>query len=340
MTLAPVPTASPLLNPAPFHRVAIIHDWLNGMRGGERVLEEFSALWPLADIFTLFDEPHRITTTINRHRIFPSLLQRIPFARKIYRHLLPLFPCAIGQMKLDGYDLVLSISHCAAKGVKAPTGAKHVCYCLTPARYLYDQQSAYIGDSRNPVHLVQKMILRSLRKWDLRTAGNVDHFIAISEYVAGRIKRYYGREAKVIYPPVDTDFFVSPNLEKSSVAERANQEICDPRATREDFYITVSAAVPYKKLDITIEAFNETKLPLVVVGRGPDLPRLKRMAGPTIKFMPWVGREELRNLYQRARAFVFSAEEDFGLAPVEAQACGCPVIAYSKGGAGETIIDG
>ena len=392
MTSTPLPSAPPLPNPAPrtraYQRVAIIHDWLNGMRGGERVLEEFSELWPLADIFTLFYEPHRVTTTINRHRIFPSVLQRIPFARKFYRHLLPLFPWAIGRMDLKGYDLVLSISHCAAKGVKAPAGAKHVCYCLTPARYLYDQQGAYFGDlpdSRNlpnrsnPIRVLRGFLLGRLRKWDQRTATNVDHFIAISHYVAERIKRHYGREAAVIYPPVDTDFFVPEPAEGSratqeiegSCAARANREICapgnanlppgsailgsadlpicesassdpatSPLPPREDFYITVSAAVPYKKLDLTIKAFNETQLPLIVVGRGPDLPRLRRMAGPTITFMPWVGRSELRGLYQRARAFVFSAEEDFGLAPVEAQACGCPVIPYGKGGASETIIDG
>ena len=305
-------------------RVAFVHDWLNGKRGGERVLEDLCALWPSADIYTLFYEPHRVSSTINCRRVFPSVLQRFPRTRRHYRHLLPLFPWAVRRMDLRGYDAVISISHCAAKAAPAPPGVPHICYCLTPARYFYDQAEAYFGSRSSPLRWPVQMALERLRKWDQATAQNVTHFLAISRHVADRIRRFYGRKADVIYPAVATDFFTLPS----------------PGNRRRDFFLTVSTAVPYKRLDIAVKAFNGSGRPLLVVGRGPGLEDLRRMARPNITFRPWVGMRELRDLYQRARAFVFTAEEDFGIAPVEAQACGCPVIAFGRGGVSETVVHG
>lgn len=304
-------------------RVAFVHDWLNGMRGGELVLEQLLPMWPLAEIHTLFYEPHRVSDRINGRAVYPSILQRLPGTRRGYRHLLPLFPWAMRRMDLSRYDMVISISHCAAKAAPVPEGVPHVCYCLTPARYLYDQADAYFG--RGPAGALKRALAGRMRRWDRDTAWGVWRFFSNSEYVARRIRRVYAREAVPIHSPIDTAFYTPPPPGVS------------PRA---DYYLTVCAAVPYKRVDLIVEAFNVLGKKLVFVGKGPELPRLRRMAGSNIEFRPWVGRRELRELYRHARAFVFAAEEDFGLTPIEAQACGCPAIALGKGGALETVVAG
>lgn len=299
-------------------KVAIVHDWLNGMRGGEKVLEELFRLWPLAEAHTLFYEPHRLSPLLNSHPIHPSPLQRLPRTRRHYRQMLPFFPWAVNRMDFGEAELLLSVSHCAAKGARSAQ-APHLCYCLSPARYLYDQGDRYFSEDRGWKKSLRQALLRRFREWDQATAQNVDHFIAISRFVARRIQKAYGREAQVLYPPVDTEIY-TPG-----------------KCKREDFYLTVCAAVPYKKLDVILEAFNRCRKPLVVVGRGPELPRLKALAQANIRFEPWLGHRALRDLYRWARGFVFMAEEDFGITPLEAQACGCPVLAYGQGGLAETI---
>jgi glycosyltransferase involved in cell wall biosynthesis len=293
------------------------------MRGGERVLEDLCAMWPLAEIHTLFYEPHKISDLINSRAVHPSVLQRLPQTRRHYRMLLPLFPWAVRRMRVGDAELVLSVSHCAAKAIPVPPGVPHVCYCLSPARYLYDQADRYFGADGGPRAWLRNRLLDRLRRWDQATAANVTAFIGISQFIAARIERVYGRPAQVVYPSVDTDFYRP-----------------DPSIHREEFFLLVCAAVPYKKGDVAVEAFNRWGRRLIVVGRGPELERLRRMARAHIEFRPWVGRRELRDLYRRARGFVFIAEEDFGITPLEAQACGCPVVGYGGGGLVETIPDG
>ncbi|MBN1867630.1 glycosyltransferase [Candidatus Sumerlaeota bacterium] len=304
-------------------RVAFVHDWLNGRRGGEKVLEELCALWPLADIHTLFYEPHLVSGAINRHAVHPSPLQRFPRSRRHYRSLLPLYPWAMRRMDLSGHDLVVSVSHCAAKSAPVPNGVPHICYCLTPARYLYDQSEAYLARVPAAARWLARKTIERLREWDQSTAFRVTHFIAISRFIAERIRHVYGLSSDVVYPPVDTDYF-TPAPEGT--------------APREEFFLTVSANTPNKRLDVAVAAFNRLGRPLVVVG--PRVDQLRRMARPNVTLRPWVGRNELRDLYRRARGFVFTSVEDFGITPVEAQACGCPVIAFGEGGATETVVPG
>ncbi len=306
-------------------RIAFVHDWLYSMRGGEMVLEELSDLWPLADIHTLFYEPHRLTRKINRHPVFPSSLQHLPLTRRLHRHLLPLYPWAMRRMRLEGYDLVISVSSCAAKAAPVPPGVPHLCYCLSPARYFYDQYDRYFGSLKGPKGWALRRIVDRLIRWDKENSSRVTRFIAISNFIADRIRRIYDREALVVYPPVATDYFTPPEVE----------------TVREDFFLTVSQAVPYKRLDVIVEAFSKFGKPLVAVTRGPELEALRAMAGPNVRFdVSHPGRSALRDLYRRARGFVFAAEEDFGITPLEAQACGCPVLALGSGGTAETILDG
>ncbi|HUT25480.1 MAG TPA: glycosyltransferase [Sumerlaeia bacterium] len=304
-------------------RVALVHDWLYNMRGGECVLEEILGLLPQADIHTLFYEPDRVSPTINCRRIAPSVLQGFPFSRRLHRHLLPLYPWAMRRMKLSEYDVVISISSCAAKAAPVPRGKPHVCYCLSPARYFYDQYDAYFGGLPWPLSWTTRRMVDRLIEWDQNTSWRVSHFIAISKFVAERIRNVYRREAEIIYPPVAIDFFTPP-----------------PRGTgREDFFLIVAEAVAYKRLDVVVDAFNRLGWPLVIVARGPQLKALQRAARDNVRFVTRrLTRPELRDLYQRAQGFIYCAEEDFGLTPVEAQACGCPVVAYGRGGVAETVI--
>ena len=302
-------------------RVALVHDWLTGMRGGERVLEEIIRQFPGAELFTLVHARGSVSATIERMRIRGSWLNRLPGVRHWYRYALPLFPRAVEKFDLRGFQLVISSSHCAAKGVRVPPGIPHVCYCHTPMRYLYDQHEAYARRASTLVRAALSLTRGRLQHWDLVTSARVSHFLANSRYVQQRIARIYGQPSTVVYPPVDVDRFQS--------SER-----------RDDYYVTVSALVPYKRVDLVVQAFNTLGRKLVVIGSGPERKRLQRLAGSNITFTGWVSDVRVAALLARARGFVFAGEEDFGIALVEAQAAGAPVIAYAGGGAQETVIDG
>ena len=302
-------------------KVAIIHDWLNGMRGGEKVLEVMLEVFPQADIYTLFLEEKNISEKIRAHRIFASPLNKYSFIRKRYKHFLPLFPSTIESFNLIGYDLVISSSHCVAKGIIPGPEALHVSYLHSPMRYIWDQYYSYFGKARGlKKSFIQRQISK-LRTWDAAASSRVDHFIANSNFVKKRIWKYYRREAAVIHPPVDTDFY---------------QPTAHPKR---DYFLTVSALVPYKEIDRLIEAFNQVGDTLIVVGKGPEEKKLKKIAKENIIFKKNLSAEELRELYQHASAFVFAGIEDFGISFVEAQACGTPVLAYKKGGVLDIVTE-
>ena len=301
--------------------VALVHDWLTGMRGGERCLEVFCELFPDAPIFTLLHRPGTVSPVIERHRIHTSFLQRLPFSYSHYRRYLPLFPRAIESFRLSGFDLILSSSHCVAKGIRPSTGACHVAYVFTPMRYIWDQYDAYFAKGRAdlPTRVSMRLLRRGLRKWDIASSERVHYFIAISHHVAERIRRYYGREPDVVYPPVDCDAF--------SVSERDD-----------GFYLMVTAFAPYKRVDLAIDAFNVLRKPLKIIGTGQEEKRLKTMAGPTIQFLGWQSDKTVRRYYGRCKALIFPGEEDFGIVPLEAMATGKPIIALGKGGVRETVV--
>lgn len=302
-------------------RVALVHDWLTGMRGGERCLEALCDLFPEADLFTLLHVRGSVSEMIERRRILTSAIQQMPFAANRYRYYLPLFPWAVERLTLDGYDLILSGSHCVAKGVKPPPRALHIAYVYTPMRYIWDQQEAYVGPGR--MGPLSRLLLRAmagrLRRWDLEANHRVDDFVAISRHVADRILRHYGRAAEVIYPPVRTARF--------HIADRTD-----------DYFLVAGAFAPYKRIDLAIQAFTRLGRRLVVLGEGQEGRRLRRMAGPTIEFLGWRPDGEVAEVLGRCRALIFPGEEDFGILPVETMACGRPVIAYGKGGVTETVI--
>jgi glycosyltransferase involved in cell wall biosynthesis len=306
-------------------RLAIVHDWLTGMRGGEKVLEALCEVFPDADIHTLLHVRGAVSPVIERHRIRTSFVQRLPFAPRLYRHYLPLFPTAIELLNLDGYDAVLSVSHCAAKSVIVRGGAQHVCYCLTPMRYAWDQFGAYFGPERvgSVGSTALRPVLAWLARWDAATAKRAHRYVAISRYVAARIARYYNREAGVVHPPVDTDFF---------------QPGAWPVTSRHA--LVVSALVPYKRIDVAIDACREAGIPLRIAGDGPDIGRLRKQAGDTATFLGRLPDEEIRAEYRNAAVVLLPGVEDFGIVPLEAQACGTPVVALAEGGALETVVDG
>ncbi len=301
-------------------KIALVHDWLTGMRGGEKCLEVFCEILPQADIFTLFHFHGEVSGVIERHPIRASFLQRLPNARRWYRHFLPLFPTAIGSFDLSGYDLIVSLSHCVAKGAGAGSSVPHFSYCFTPMRYLWDQSHHYFNPERQsrPILFAINLLLEDLRRWDRST--HPTRYVPISRFVAERMERVWNRSGDVIYPPVDCERFA-------------------PRSAREDFYLIVSALAPYKRIDLAVEAANQTGRKLLVVGKGEDRARLERMAGPTVSFLGWRSDEEVAGLYSRCRAFLLPGEEDFGIAPLEAMASGRPVIALGLGGALETVVD-
>jgi glycosyltransferase involved in cell wall biosynthesis len=303
----------------------LVHDWLTGMRGGEKVLESLCRIFPGADLLTLVHVPGSISSTIDDgRRIRTSFVQRLPAPARLYRHYLPLFPAAVECFDLDDADLVVSTSHCAAKSV-VPTGrALHICYCHSPMRYAWDQFEAYFGRDRLGAvgHAVARGVMAWLARWDRATANRVHHYVANSRFVAGRIGRYYNRAAAVVHPPVDVEFF-TPGT-----------------APTDAYFLVVSALVPYKRIDVAIRAANQLGVPLKIVGTGPDRARLQELGGPAVEFLGHLPDDALREVYRQATALVLPAEEDFGIAPVESLACGRPVVALGKGGALETVVDG
>ena len=305
-------------------KVAIVHDWLVTYAGAERVLEQMLHVYPEADLFTLVDFlPKGEREFIGNRSTKRSFIQKLPFAKKKYRLYLPLMPFAVEQFDLSAYDLIISSSHAVAKGVLTGPDQLHLCLCHSPIRYAWDLQHQYLKESgleKGIRSFFARWLLHRIRLWDYRTANGVDGFVAISRFIAERIWKIYRREATVIYPPVDIHQFT-------------------PGAQKEDFYLTASRMVPYKKVDLIVETFSQ-HLPdkrLIVIGDGPEMHKIRMKAGKNVDIMGFQPFEVLRDHMQRAIAFVFAAEEDFGIIPLEAQACGTPVIAFGKGGARETI---
>ncbi len=306
-------------------RVALVHDWLTGMRGGEKCLEAVCDLFPDAPIYTLVHHDGSVSPTIASHPIHTSFVQRLPGARRRHQRYLPLFPAAIESFDLRGYDLVLSLSHCVAKGVRVAPGATHVCYCFTPMRYVWDMYDAYWGpEVAGPLtRAVMPAVAARLRAWDLATLPRVHHFLTDCENVRERIQRTYARDSEVIGMWIDTERFTP-----------------EAHAPRGDYDLVLSALVPYKRVDLAVRAARATGRRLVVIGTGVERARLERLAGPETTFVGWASMEEVVRYMRGARCLVFPGEEDFGLVPVEAIACGTPVVAYARGGALETVRDG
>ena len=320
----PIPVLAPTPSAATPRRVALVHDWLTGMRGGERALEAICELFPDATRFALLHVPGSVSGTIEARPVRTSFIQWLPWSHRYYRGLLPLFPAAVEQFDLDDFDLIISTSHCVAKSVVPPGRTRHLCYCFTPMRYAWDQFDTYFGPDRvgAGVSRLFRWGLGALARWDVSTAGRVDRYVAISQHVAGRIRRYYNRGARVVYPPVDTAFF-RPGGEPPGA-----------------YFLIVSALVPYKRVDLAIRACALARAPLRVVGSGPELARLREAAGPSVEFLGSLSDEQVRTAYQGAAAVLLPGIEDFGIVPVEAQACGRPVVALAQGGACETVVEG
>jgi glycosyltransferase involved in cell wall biosynthesis len=309
-------------NDAP--RVALVHDWLTGMRGGEKVLDALCEIFPGAPLYTLVRVPGSVSPRIEARPIHTSFVQRLPRPGRFYRHYLPLYPLAVELFDFSAYDVIISSSHCAVKSVKVPASAVHVCYCHSPMRYAWDQFDAYFGPAQvgKLTSRLMRPVMRQMARWDRATAGRVDRFLANSQYVAGRIGRYYNRRSTIVYPPVDTDFYTP-----------------DSRSSSRGFLI-VSALVPYKRLEVAIEACRRVTVPLTIVGTGPEEARLRALAGPDVQFLGWQSDEQIRALYRSSAATLLPGTEDFGIVPVESQACGTPVVALNDGGAPETVSDG
>ena len=329
-------TAEAPLEPLlPGVRVALVHDWLTGMRGGEKVLEELCALLPGAPIHTLFHFPGSVSRAIESRSIRTSFLQDAPLLQRRYRSYLPLFPLAIEQFELSDFDLVVSSSHCVAKGARARNGAPHVCYCHTPMRYAWDQRDAYFPSRDGAVEAVRHRVLDALQGWDVRSSPRVTTFVANSSFVRDRIRRYYDRDSIVVAPPVDVEFFqpaAGASDDPTATAAR--------RGTGSPFALMVAALAPYKKVDEAIEACARLDLELRIVGDGPERPRLESMVGSSVRLLGQVSDEELRELYRTAVCLVQPGVEDFGIATAEALACGCPVVAAGSGGVLDIVEDG
>jgi glycosyltransferase involved in cell wall biosynthesis len=326
-------------------KIALVHDWLTGMRGGEKALEVMCERFPDAELFTLFHLPGSVSATIEARPIHTSFIQRLPAVTRYYRHYLPLFPTAVEGFNFDRFDIVLSTSHCAVKSVITPGRAAHLCYCLTPMRYAWDQFDAYFGPERlgRLGSRLMRPIMARLARWDRDTAGRVDRYVAISHYVAGRIGRYYNRQAAVVYPPVDTAFF-HPDVTTPEGSRDRHDESRDQRPAEIQSgppgALVVSALVPYKRLAVAIDACDMAGVPLTIVGDGPERAGLERHAKGRAAFLGRLSDEQIRDHYRRAAVVLLPGEEDFGIVPLEAQACGRPVVALGRGGARETVVHG
>ena len=302
----------------------ILHEWLTVFAGAELVLKSIYKSYP-SPIYTLIhDEKFPINDIGSNIAINTSFIQKLPLSKKKYRNYLPLFPLAIEQFDLRKYDLVLSSSYAVTKNVLTHNNQLHICYCHSPIRYAWDLYFQYLKEAKLEKGLkafIVKMVLHYIRNWDYIASNRVDHFIANSNYIAKRIKKVYNREAVVIYPPVSVDRF-------------------DINSVKENYYLTASRMVPYKKIDLIVESFNHMPdKKLLVVGDGPDFKKIKAKAGKSIELLGYLPFEKLKEHMQKAKAFIFAAEEDFGIVPLEAQACGTPVIAFGKGGSAETILN-
>ena len=301
-------------------QIAIVHEWFTSMRGGEKCVEALCEVFPQATVFALVHTPGSVSPTIEHMPIRTSFIQHLPLAQTRYRHYLPLFPTAVQQFDLRGFDIVISSNHCVAKGVRTSPETLHICYCHTPMRYIWDLYDQYFGRDRAGflTRAGMRMVRGYLRRWDVKTAANPHYFIANSENVRQKIMTLYHRESEIVYPPVNTASL--------SVSYRDD-----------GFFLIVSAFVPYKRIDLAIETFNRTGDRMVIVGDGPDDQRLRKLAGPTVKFVGWQPDDQLREYYKACRALVFPGEEDFGIVPLEAMAAGKPVVAFARGGALETV---
>ena len=306
-------------------KIAVVHEWLVDHSGSEKVLEQILQVFPEADLFSVVEFlPDELKYYIQHKEVKTTFIQRLPFARKHYRNYLPLMPLAIEQLDVSAYDIVISNSHAVSKGVITSSDQLHICYCHSPIRYAWDLYHQYLreaGLTRGIKGAVAKLFLHYLRQWDLSTVNRIDHFVANSQYIARRIDKVYRRSATVIHPPIDVEGFTV-------------------RSDKEDFFLAASRFVPYKRMNLIIRAF--TSLPdqkLIVIGDGPDLDKARAEAGPNVVLLGYQPFDVLKDHMQRAQAFVFAADEDFGMMPVEAQACGTPVIAYRKGGVLETVIE-
>ncbi len=305
-------------------KIALVVSWLNQYGGAERVLEAAHELFPQAPVYTSIYDPGALPAAYREWDIRVSFLDRLPGAHRHHQRYLPLYPLAFESFKLDGFDLILSIPSAFAHGVRVPASTPHLCYCLTPARVLWQYQEYVENEAVGPVvRAALPAAVRPLRAWDRRAAARVSEFAAISRVVQERIRKYYGRASRIIYPPVDVGHF-QPAL----------------AGEIEDYYLIVSRLVPYKRVDLAIAAFNELGLPLLIAGDGRDRPRLERLAGPTVRLLGRVSDAERRGLMARCRALIFPGEEDFGLTPLEANASGRPVIAFAGGGALDSICEG
>jgi glycosyltransferase involved in cell wall biosynthesis len=302
-------------------KTVLIHDWLVSLGGAEKVLDAIFSIYP-SSIYTLVNREGSFKgSSFADAKIITSFIQKLPFVIRNHRNYLPFFSTAIESFDLSDFDVILSSSHAVAKGVKVREGQLHICYCHTPMRYAWDLQDEYMSHLSGLKERLAKWTLSNLRKWDVGNLDTVHYFVANSQYIAERIKRIDVREAQVIYPPVQTELF-------------------EFQQDKEDFYLTMSRLVPYKRIDLIVEAFS--KMPskrLVVIGDGPEMERIKKLAGKNVELLGFQPDDVLRQYLSRARGFIFAAEEDFGIAPVEAQAAGTPVIAYGKGGVLETVIE-
>ena len=303
-------------------KVALVHDWLTGMRGGEKVLEVLCELYPGAPLFTLLHNKGSVSPLIEDREIHASFIDRLPLKARNYRNYLPLFPRAIESLDVSRFDVILSTSHAVAKGIRKSPGALHVCYCHTPMRYVWELYDQYFGQGRAGIatRTAMSFVAPRLRRWDVRSNSRVTAFIANSLNVADRIRQYYDRSSTVIYPPVSTDLFTLS-------------------AEHDGYDLIVSALVPYKRVDLAVETYNRNARRLLVVGTGPEAERLRPMAASNIEFLGWRSDQELVKLYARCRALIFPGIEDFGIVPLEAMASGKPVVAFGKGGALETVVD-